>query len=345
MSPKKHDDSKKEIDDAIASVIEKLNEKFGEKSVVVLGKDKPIEVESWPSQSISIDYVLACGGVPRGRIIEVYGPSSSGKTTIALYLIAQVQRSGGRAAFIDVEQTFASSYAAQMGVDVSTLIFSQPKSGDEAMEIADALVKSKEVDLIIVDSVAALVPKSELDGEITDTVVGTQARMMSKAIRYLTGSLAKSKTTIVFINQIRDNIGVFGYGPKTTTPGGHALKFYSSVRLEVKTIEKIKEGNEVRGGLLQVTAIKNKVGMPFRSATMTLMFGKGIDQEAELVEWGKLKGVLECKGNTYWFGEKKVGVGEDKAAKALAEDPELAKEVEKAIRKAVFEVASPGKKE
>lgn len=324
--------TEKALSTAMSSALSVLQKKYGES--VIIKKDKDLGVESIPTGCYSLDAVFDCGGLPRGRIIEVFGQESSGKSTLAMFIMSQIQKSGGRAALIDAEYAFDSSYATDIGVNVEDLLVSQPGSLEEAMDIIHELVKTNEIDIIVVDSVASMVPKSEIESdEMLKEGMAVQARLMNKALRILTGPISKSKTTVIFINQVRDNIGV-QWGPKERTPGGKALKFYSSVRLQVKKGERIfdekNKENQV-GNWLNITAVKNKVGFPWKQTDIELYYARGVDLVGDTVDFGEKVGVLHKTGNTWMFGEKKLGVGREQARATLDKDEELYKAVRKAI--------------
>jgi recombination protein RecA len=305
---------------AIEDAIKTLNKKYGNASIVDGGSEKDSEaftITSLPTGCVSLDWVLACGGLPRGRIIELIGAESSGKSSMALYLAAQVQKSKGKVVWVDAEYSYSSEYATKLGVDVNSLVVVQPTSGEEAFDVINSLVKTGEVDLVVVDSVAALLPQSELEGEFDKEGMAAQARLMGKGLRILAGTLSRANTTILFINQLREKVGVY-YGPKTVSPGGKALKFFASVRLEVRHGKSIKDKDEaVIGNGLIITAVKNKVGLPNRTAEFDLYYASGIDLVSDLFNFGVKMGVIEKKGNTYFVGEEKLGVGEGGAVESL----------------------------
>lgn len=312
-----------EKDKIIAEAMKGLNKKYGDNTILNMDKENVVDVESISTNSLLLDHVFSCGGLPRGRMIEIFGIESSGKSTLAMFLIAQVQKVGGNAVYVDVEFSFSKDYAEKIGVDTDKLIVSQPSSGEEALQIIDTMVKTDSIDVIVLDSVAALVPKKELEGEIIDVGVAVQARMMSKAMRVLAGNVAKTKTSLIFINQTRDRIGVF-FGNKTTTPGGKALKFFASVRLEVKKGKRILDSkDDVIGNWLNVCAVKNKVGFPWRKAELELIFASGLDLNGDLLDAALIDGVVTKTGTTYFLGEEKLGVGRERSKKKIASDPEL----------------------
>ena len=301
-----------------------------------MGDDNVEDVEVIPTGSISLDYALGVGGYPRGRIIEIYGPESSGKTTLAIHAIAEAQRAGGIAAIIDAEHAFDRFYAEKLGVDVNNLWIAQPDNGEQALEIADQLIRSSAIDIIVIDSVAALTPKAEIEGEMGDNKVGLQARLMSQALRKLTSTISKTNTTCIFINQLRDKIGIMFGSPETTT-GGNALKFYSSVRLDIRRISQIKDGEDVLGNMVRVKVVKNKVAPPFRKAEFEIMFGEGISRIGELVDLGVNYGVVKKSGSWFSYGDTKLAQGRDATKRTLADNPELAEEIEAKIRAAMHE--------
>ncbi|MGL5232284.1 MAG: recombinase RecA, partial [Fusobacteriaceae bacterium] len=311
---------------------------FGEGSIMKLGENLNMKVEVIPSGSINLDLALGIGGVPRGRVVEVYGAESSGKTTIALHIIAEAQKIGGVAAFIDAEHALDPIYAKALGVDVDELLISQPDYGEQALDIADVLVRSGAIDVIVVDSVAALVPKVEIDGEMSDQQMGLQARLMSKALRKLTANLNKSKTTMIFINQIRDKIGGFGFGPQTTTTGGKALKFYSSVRMEVKRIGSVKQGDDIIGNEVTVKVTKNKVAPPFKEASFQIMYGKGISRVGEILDIALDKDIVSKSGSWFSFGDIRIGQGKENVKVRLETDADLLASIEAEVNKIIEEI-------
>lgn len=316
---------------ALDKALKNIEKNFGKGSIMKMGEKVDTEVRSVPSGSLALDVALGIGGYPRGRIIEVYGPESSGKTTVALHAIAAVQEEGGVAAFIDAEHALDPKYARALGVDVDELLLSQPDTGEQALEITDALVASGAIDIIVVDSVAALVPRAEIDGEMGDAHVGLQARLMSQALRKLSGSINKTKTICMFINQIREKIGVM-FGNPETTPGGRALKFYSSVRLEVRRAEKIKSGSDLTGNRTKIKIVKNKVAPPFKTAMVDIMYGQGISQVGELVDMGADADVITKAGAWYSYGEERLGQGRENAKEFLEENLEIRKEIDRKVR-------------
>ena len=322
-----------EKEKALESALKQIKKDFGEGSIMKLGDNQDMNVEVISTGSINLDAALGQGGVPRGRIVEIYGAESSGKTTIALHIAAEAQKAGGIVAFIDAEHALDPVYAKALGVDIDELLISQPDYGEQAMEIADMLVRSGAVDLIVVDSVAALVPKTEIDGEMSDQQMGLQARLMSKALRKLTGSLNKSKTTMIFINQIRDKIGGFGFGPQTTTTGGKALKFYSSVRMEVKRVGSVKQGDEAIGNETVVKVTKNKIAPPFKEAAFQIMYGKGISRVGEILDMAIAKDIVAKSGAWFSYGDIRLGQGKENVKARLENEPELMEKIEAEVRK------------
>ncbi|MGL4946623.1 MAG: recombinase RecA [Cetobacterium sp.] len=316
---------------ALETALKQIRKDFGEGSIMKLGENQGMNIEVIPTGSINLDIALGIGGVPRGRILEVYGAESSGKTTIALHIVAQAQKLGGVAAFIDAEHALDPVYAKALGVDVEELLISQPDFGEQALEIADMLVRSGAIDVIVVDSVAALVPKAEIDGEMSDQQMGLQARLMSKALRKLTGSINKSKTTMIFINQVRDKIGGFSFGPQTTTTGGKALKFYSSVRLEVKRIGSVKQGEEMIGNETVVKVTKNKVAPPFKEAKFQIMYGKGISRVGEIMDMALDNDIVAKSGAWFSFGDIRLGQGKENVKARLETEPELLAAIEEKV--------------
>jgi recombination protein RecA len=318
--------------EVLQSVLEGLRKKYGEGAIMWLGEQAQLQVETIPTGSLALDIALGIGGVPRGRIVEIFGPESSGKTTLALHLIAQAQKRGGVAAFIDAEHALDPNYAKAIGVNLDALLLSQPNSGEQALEIMDALVRSGAVDIIVVDSVAALVPEAEIAGAMGDAQVGLQARLMSQAMRKLASSISQSKTTVVFVNQIRQTISGTGWGPTTTTTGGLALKFYASVRLEIKRLGSIEEGDNRVGSETVVKVVKNKLAPPFKEAKFDIIYGKGISYERELIKTGEQLGLVKKSGSWFNFGEVRLGQGMSNAAAFLETNKEIAQQLENAIR-------------
>ena len=325
---------KKKALDAALSQIEK---QFGKGSVMKLGEYKAMEIEAIPTGALSLDMALGIGGVPRGRIIEVYGPESSGKTTLALHIIAEAQKQGGEAAFIDAEHALDPVYAKKLGVNIDELIVSQPDTGEQALEITESLVRSGALDVVVVDSVAALVPKAEIDGDMGDSHMGLQARLMSQALRKLAGAVNKTKTVIIFINQLREKIGVMFGNPETTT-GGRALKFYASVRLDIRKIENIKQDGEIIGNRARVKIVKNKVAPPFREAEFDIMYGEGISKIGNIFDMAVNQDIIEKSGSWFSYNGNRIGQGRENVKKYLQDNPELLEEVEKKVR-ANFEKA------
>lgn len=319
---------------ALQLTMEKLDKAYGKGAVMKLG-DSPVEkVEVIPTGSITLDLALGVNGYPKGRVIEIYGPESSGKTTLAIHAIAEVQKQGGIAAFIDAEHAFDQFYAKKLGVDVDNLLISQPDNGEQALEIADNLIRSGAIDLIIVDSVAALTPKAEIEGEMGDSQMGLQARLMSKALRKLTASINKAGCCCIFINQLRDKIGVMFGNPETTT-GGNALKFYSSIRIDIRKAAQIKEGEEVMGNRVKVKIVKNKVAPPFRKAEFDVMYGEGISKVGEIIDLGVDLNILKKSGSWFSYGETRLGQGRDAVKALLHDNPELMEELEAKIKEAL----------
>jgi recombination protein RecA len=317
---------------AIEAAVSQIEKQFGKGSVMKLGqKEAAIKIEAIPTGSIAFDLALGIGGFPRGRVVEVYGPEATGKTTLALHVIAEAQKRGGQAAFIDAEHALDPTYAASVGVDVDNLLISQPDYGEQALEIAEVLVRSGAVDVIVVDSVAALVPKAELEGEMGDAHMGLQARLMSQALRKLTAIVSRSKTCFIFVNQMREKIGIFIGNPETTT-GGRALKFYSSMRIDVRRITSLKDGDSIVGNRVKVKIVKNKMAPPFRDAEFDIIYGLGISREGDLVDCGVNFGLIEKSGTWYSFGGERIGQGRENVKRLLKENPELAASLEKQIR-------------
>ncbi len=315
---------------AAALAVEQIKERFGDGAIMTLSEARKVDVDAIPTGSISLDLALGVGGIPRGRIIEVFGPESSGKTTLALHMIAQAQKKDGIAAFVDAEHALDPSYAGKIGVKMDELLISQPDTGEQALEIVETLIQSNAVDIIVVDSVAALTPRAEIEGEMGESHMGLHARLMSQALRKITAIVAKSKTTVVFLNQIRMNIGVMFGNPEVTT-GGKALKFYSSVRLEVRRRAQIKKGEQIIGSRTIVKVVKNKVAAPFQSAEFDILYNEGISREGDIVDTGVRFGVLQKSGSWVVYHEDKIGQGREQAKQFLRENPELAKEIEDGI--------------
>ena len=320
---------------ALEAALGHIEKQYGKGSVMKLGESSAnMQVETVPTGSLSLDIALGVGGVPKGRIIEIYGPESSGKTTVALHMVAEVQKRGGIAGFIDAEHALDPVYAKNIGVDIDNLYISQPDNGEQALEITETMVRSGAVDIIIVDSVAALVPKAEIDGDMGDSHVGLQARLMSQALRKLTGTVSKTRTTCIFINQLREKIGVMFGNPETTT-GGNALKFYASVRIDIRGSQPIKDGEEVLGKLTKVKVVKNKVAPPFRKAEFDIMFGEGISHSGEIIDLGAELGLIKKSGSWYSYNDTKLGQGRDAAKVCIKDNPELAEELEGLIFEAL----------
>jgi len=316
---------------ALEMALRQIEKQFGKGSIMKLGESTHMQVEIVPSGSIALDIALGTGGLPRGRIIEVYGPESSGKTTVALHAIAEVQKIGGQAAFIDAEHALDPSYASKLGVNIDELLLSQPDTGEQALEIAEALVRSGAVDVIVIDSVAALVPKAEIEGEMGDSHVGLQARLMSQALRKLSGAISKSKTIAIFINQLREKVGVM-FGNPETTPGGRALKFYSTIRLDVRRVETIKMGNDMVGNRTRIKVVKNKVAPPFKQAEIDIMYGEGISKEGSIIDIGVEQDIVDKSGAWYSFAGERLGQGRENAKQYLKEHPEISNTIEQKIR-------------
>ena len=325
---------------ALQEAMSKIEKDFGKGSIMKLGEEKIDNVEVIPSGSISLDVALGVGGYPKGRIIEIYGPESSGKTTLAIHAIAEAQKAGGIAAFIDAEHAFDRFYAAKLGVDVDNLLISQPDNGEQALEIADQLIRSAAIDIVVVDSVAALTPKAEIEGDMGDNKVGLQARLMSQALRKLTATINKTNTTCIFINQLREKIGVMFGNPETTT-GGNALKFYASVRLDIRKSSAIKDGDEVIGNEVKVKVVKNKVAPPFRRAQFEILFGEGISRVGEIVDLGVEYGILEKSGSWFSYNGSKLAQGKEGAKKVLKDNPELCEELTAKIYEVINAKGTP----
>ena len=317
---------------ALDMAMRQIEKDFGKGSIMKLGEaSQKMNIEVIPTGALSLDIALGVGGIPRGRVIEIYGPESSGKTTVALHMIAQAQKMGGYAAFIDAEHALDPEYARKLGVDIDNLLISQPDNGEQALEIADALVRSGAIDIIVIDSVAALVPRAEIEGEMGDSHVGLQARLMSQALRKLTGIISKSKCATIFINQIREKVGVMFGNPETTT-GGRALKFYSTIRIDVRRVDTLKNGNDVIGSRTRVKVVKNKVAPPFKQAEFDIMYGEGVSHEGCLVDLGVDLDIITKSGAWYSYNETRLGQGKEKVKDYLKENPELAQEIEGKIR-------------
>ncbi len=326
MANDKNNDKNKALETALAQI----EKQFGQGAVMRLGENIEMNVEHIKTGSVSLDYALGIGGMPRGRIVEIYGPESSGKTTVALHVVAEAQKGGGTAAFIDVEHALDPVYASNLGVDIDSLLVSQPDTGEQALEITEALVRSGAIDVVVIDSVAALVPKAEIEGEMGDNHVGLHARLMSQSLRKLAGAISKSKCVAIFINQLRDKIGVF-YGSSETTTGGRALKFYASVRIDVRKVETIKSGGEMIGSHTKAKIVKNKVAPPFKEAEFDIMYGKGISHEGELVDLAVKFDILKRSGAWFYYGETRLAQGRDNTKQLFIDNKELAAEVEAKI--------------
>ena len=316
---------------ALEQALKQIEKQFGKGSIMKLGEQTDRRISTIPSGSLALDAALGVGGYPRGRIIEVYGPESSGKTTVALHAIAEVQAAGGQAAFIDAEHALDPAYAHNLGVNIDELLLSQPDTGEQALEIAEALVRSGAVDILVIDSVAALVPKAEIEGEMGDSHIGLQARLMSQALRKLSGAINKSKTIAVFINQIREKVGIM-FGNPETTPGGRALKFYSTIRLEVRRAETLKQGTEMVGNKTKIKVVKNKVAPPFRVAEVDIMYGEGISKEGEIIDLGSELDIVQKSGAWYSYNEERLGQGRENAKLFLKENPEIRLQIQTKIR-------------
>lgn len=327
------EDEKKDI--ALADAISQIEKQFGKGSVMRLGDRVAVDIDVIPTGSLTLDAALGIGGYPKGRIIEIYGPESSGKTTLTLHAIAEVQKQGGRAAFIDAEHAIDPVYAKNLGVNVDDLILSQPDSGEQGLAIAETLVKSNAIDLVVVDSVAALVPQVELDGEMSDSSVGLQARLMSKALRRLSGLMNKTSCTIIFINQLREKIGVM-YGNPETTTGGRALKFYSSVRIEIRRSEAIKNGSDIVGNKVNIKVVKNKVAPPFKATSVDIIYGKGIARDGEIIDLAVDYNIIDKSGAWYAYQGEKIGQGRENVKIFLANHPEIMEEVENKVKDVMF---------
>ena len=326
--------------EAVEAAVNQIKERFGEGAIMKFGEAKTMQVDVVPTGCVSLDLALGVGGVPRGRIVEIFGPEASGKTTLAQHVVAEVQKMGGVAAFVDAEHALDPDYAKKIGVRVNELLISQPDTGEQALEIVETLVRSNAVDVIVVDSVAALVPKAEIEGDMGDSHMGLQARLMSQALRKLTGAISKSKTVLIFINQIRMKIGVF-FGNPETTPGGNALKFYCSVRIEVRRSAQIKQGDKNIGNRVKAKVVKNKVAAPFQTCEFDIMYNEGISISGDLIDVGVEKGIVKKSGNTYSYGEEKMGTGRENVKTYLRSNPKLMQK----IRKDIMEQVSEDKKE
>ena len=330
------DDKKKALNLAIAQI----EKSCGKGSIMKLSGDTKVKVESISTGAINLDAAIGIGGIPRGRITEIYGPESSGKTTLALQVIAEAQKTGGMAAFVDAEHALDAQYAQKLGVDLDNLLVSQPDNGEQALEIVEVLIRSNSVDVVVVDSVAALVPKAEIEGEMGEAQMGLQARLMSQALRKLTGVVSKSKTTLIFINQLREKIGVMFGNPETTT-GGRALKFYASVRIDIRRIASIKDGDQVIGGRTRVKIVKNKVAPPFREAEFDVMYGEGISREGDLIDLAVEKRIVEKSGAWFAYGGERLGQGRENAKQFLKENPDVRRTIEERVRRELGLVREP----
>jgi recombination protein RecA len=324
------DDIRKEKLKSLETTLGKIEKDFGKGAIMKLGDHAVVTVGAIPSGSLALDIALGVGGYPRGRVVEIFGPESSGKTTLAIHAIAQAQKAGGIAAFIDAEHAFDSTYAQKLGVDIENLLISQPDNGEQALEITDHLIRSGAIDIIVIDSVAALTPKAEIEGEMGDSRMGLQARLMSQALRKLTATISKTNTCCVFINQLREKIGVMFGNPETTT-GGNALKFYASVRLDIRKINQIKEGEEVFGNRTKVKIVKNKLAPPFRKAEFDILYGEGISRIGEIIDMATELEIVKKSGSWFSYGETRLGQGRDAVKQLLADNPELSEEIEKKI--------------
>ena len=327
---------------ALQTAISQIEKNFGKGTVMRLGDRPEMSVDAIPTGSLALDAALGIGGVPKGRIIEIYGPESSGKTTLALHILAEAQKLGGEVAFVDAEHALDPVYAAALGVDIENMLVSQPDTGEQALEITDALVRSGAVDAVVVDSVAALVPKQEIEGEMGDTFVGLQARLMSQALRKLAGTISKTNCVVIFINQLRMKIGVM-YGNPETTTGGNALKFYSSVRLDVRRVESIKEGGNVIGNKTRVKVVKNKVAPPFREAIFDIMYGEGISKWSELVDMAVQMEIIQKSGSWFGMGDERIGQGKESVKNYLLQNPEIAEQVEAQVRENLWKLNNAGR--
>ena len=321
---------------ALQAAMDKIEKSFGKGAIMRMGEEKIENVDAIPTGSIGLNAALGVGGYPKGRIIEIYGPESSGKTTLAIHAIAECQKAGGVAAFIDAEHAFDRFYAANLGVDIDNLYISQPDNGEQALDIADELIRSSAIDIIVIDSVAALTPKKEIEGDMGDSSVGLQARLMSQALRKLTSTIAKTNTTCIFINQLREKIGVMFGSPETTT-GGNALKFYASVRLDIRPYGKVKDGDDILGNQVRVKVVKNKVAPPFRKAEFEIIFGEGISKVGEIVDLGVEYNIIKKSGSWFSYGDSKLGQGRDATKNLLRDNPELCEELEAKIMGAIQE--------
>ena len=321
----------KDKDKTLDAVLADIEKQFGKGSIMKLGSSEHMEIDTTSTGSLSLDIALGVGGYPKGRIIEIYGPESSGKTTFALHAIAEIQKAGGRAAFIDAEHALDPVYAKNLGVNIDELLLSQPDTGEQALEICDALVKSEAINIIVIDSVAALVPQAEIDGDMGDSHIGLQARLMSQALRKLSGTISKTKTTAIFINQLREKVGVM-FGNPETTPGGRALKFYATIRLDVRRGEQIKSGDQVIGNRTNIKIVKNKVAPPFKTASVDIMYGEGVSYEGELIDIASSLDIVEKSGAWYAYNGEKIGQGRENAKQYLKDNPNILEEIDNKIR-------------
>ncbi|NLV47756.1 MAG: recombinase RecA [Clostridiaceae bacterium] len=319
---------------ALDAALSQIEKQFGKGAVMKMGDRANVQVESIPTGALSLDLALGIGGIPRGRVIEIYGPESSGKTTVALHMIAEAQKEGGTAAFIDAEHALDPQYAARLGVDIDNLIVSQPDTGEQGLEITEALVRSGAVDIVVVDSVAALVPKAEIDGEMGDAHVGLQARLMSQALRKLAGVISKSRTVAIFINQLREKVGIM-FGNPETTPGGRALKFYSSVRLDVRKLETLRSGSDIIGTRTRVKVVKNKIAPPFKEAEFDIIYGEGISREGCILDMAADRDIIDKSGSWYAYKDQRIGQGRDNARQFLKDNPEIRDEIESLVRETI----------
>ncbi|MFB3819245.1 MAG: recombinase RecA [Candidatus Methylomirabilales bacterium] len=337
-------EERKERDKALDLAVSQIEKLYGKGAIMKMGSAALVPVAVIPTGALELDAALGVGGIPRGRVVEIFGPESSGKTTLALHVIAEAQRRGGSAAFVDAEHALDASYAKMLGVNIDDLLISQPDTGEQALEITEVLVRSGAIDVIVIDSVAALVPRAEIDGEMGDSLPGLQARLMSQALRKLTAAISKSKTCVVFINQMREKIGIMFGNPETTT-GGRALKFYSSVRLDIRRISSIKDGEEVVGSRVKVKVVKNKVAPPFREAEFDIIYGEGISRLGSLIDLGVAQRIVEKSGAWYAFGGERIGQGRENAKRFLADNPAMADEIEGKVRAALGIAAAPAEAE
>ncbi len=315
---------------ALEMALSQIEKQFGKGSIMRLGESSHINVEVIPTGSLELDIALGVGGLPRGRVVEIFGPESSGKTTVALHVIAEAQKMGGTAAFIDAEHALDPVYASNLGVNIDNLLVSQPDTGEQALEITEALVRSGAIDVVVIDSVAALVPRAEIDGEMGDSHVGLQARLMSQALRKLSGAINKTNTVVIFINQLREKVGIM-FGNPETTPGGRALKFYSSVRLDVRRVDTLKRGSEMIGNRTRVKVVKNKVAPPFKQAEFDIIYGEGISKEGSILDMAVSENIIDKSGSWYSYGDIKLGQGRENARQYLKDNPEIAKEIEEKV--------------